>query len=344
MDPSPQNPQPTEPTNGTPPAEQAPSAEQTLPEDALGKTNEQLGEETAAQQTDTPPELPPQKPKGFKALLKRMNVYLLAFGLLVIIGGAVATVSYLNSKKAPKAAEIATQELTENALKSLANSDATIGNAAQTLTVQGNAVFNGQVLVRSNLSVAGNIQLGGTLLAPSLTVSGKTTLNDTQISSLQVAQNTAIQGTTTVKDLNVAGAGTFAGPITAAQITVTKLILSGNAVLQVPNHISFTGPTPSRASIDQAALGSGGTASINGSDTAGTININSGGGPGAGCFIRLAFNQNFSNPPHVLVSPVNSAAGSLDYYVTRNNSGFSLCSNNAPAANQGFSFDYFVTN
>lgn len=345
MDQSQPKPEQEQPSAEQQPTEQPSSTAQTAPEDALGKTNEELSEEAAAQAAANPepaPEEPLKKQSAFKKLWKRVDIYLLGFGLVIIIGGVVATVSYLNSKKEPKAAEIATQELTQDALKNLANSDATIGNSAQTLTVQGNAVFNGQVLVRSNLNVASNIQLGGSLLAPSLTVAGKSTLTDTQTNTLQVAQNTTIQGTTTLKDLNVAGTSTFGGAITASQITVTRLIISGNGSVQVPGHLAFTGPSPNRASIDQAALGGGGTASVSGSDVSGTININSGNGPAAGCFIRIAFAQNYSTSPRVLVSPINSAAGSLDFYVTRTNTGFSLCSNNAPAANQSFAFDFFV--
>jgi cytoskeletal protein CcmA (bactofilin family) len=327
-----------------------PAAPQAVPEDALEKTNEELGDvvdATGAIGGDKPVDgdgKPPKKPNALKAFFKKVNVYLLLFVLIIVIAGATSMVSYLNSKKAPKEASVASQQLTSDALKKLASSDTTIGNAAQTLTVQGNAIFSGQVLVRSDLSVAGNIQLGGSLQAPSLTVSGKTNLADTQINSLQVAQNVSIQGSTTVKDLNVAGTASFSGPVTASQITVTKLIISGNGSLQVPNHISFTGASPGRSSIGQAALGAGGTASINGSDTSGSININSGSGPAPGCFISLTFNQSFTNTPHVLISPINAGAGSLDYYATKTTTGFSVCTNNAAPGNQVFAFDYFVTN
>src|SRR5690606_2579650 len=120
------------------------------------------------------------------------------------------------------------------------------------------------------------LQTGGSLETPNLTVSGDTNLGKTQINSLQVAQNTAIQGSTTVRDLNVTGTSSFSGAITASKITVSQLILSGNAILQIPNHISFTGPSPSRSYIGSGILGSGGTVSVNGSDTSGTINLNSG--------------------------------------------------------------------
>lgn len=337
-------------TTAAPDATQAqPSPDQSVPQDALEKTNEEINEDiidaTATAGSAAPgtsEDKPVKKPSGIKVFFRKVNVYLLGFGLIVVVVGAVSIVSFLNSKKVPPEVAIASQQLNQEALKKLANADTTIGSAAQTLTVQGNAIFSGQVLVRSDLNVAGNIQLGGSLQAPSLTVSGKTNLAETQINSLQVAQNTSVQGTTTLSDLNVSGAASFNAPITASQITVTRLILSGNASLTVPNHIGFPGASPGRT-ISQASLGAGGTVSVNGSDTAGTVNISSGAAPAAGCFINLTFNVPYSNTPRVIVSPFGSGAGSLQYYVTKSATGFSICSNSAAPANQVFGFDYFVT-
>lgn len=322
---------------------------QTIPEDALEKTTEELGDDVI-DATGTAGDLkkeddkPIKEPNALKKFFKRFNVYLLGFVLITILAGASFIVSFLNSQKAPKDATIATQKLTQDALKKLANSDATIGNSAQTLTVQGNAIFSGQVLVKGDFSAAGNIQAGGTLQAPNLTVSGKSNLADTQINSLQVATNTLVQGTTTLKDLNVSGVSTFNGPVTIGQLTVSKIIVAGSGSLEIPNHISFTGASPTRGSTSQSVVGAGGTATVNGSDTTGTISINTGAGPGAGCFVSLTFNQRFTNPPHVLISPINAAAGKLQYYATKSQTGFSVCTINAPDANAVFQFDYFVTN
>jgi cytoskeletal protein CcmA (bactofilin family) len=279
-----------------------------------------------------------------KGLLKKFNVYLLLFIFILIIGGVVSIASYLNSKKPISLPELANQQLTPDTLKQLANSDATVGDTGQTLTVQGNAVFAGQVLVRSNLNVAGTIQLGGALTAPSLTVSGTSNLNDTQINNLQVAGTSTLQGSLTLqKDLNVAGATSLNGPVVASQITVTKLILSGNAELQVPNHIAFTGATPGRT-VNQPLLGNGGSASINGSDTTGTISVNSGSsGTQAGCFMTVTFNTPYATTPHVLVSPIGAGAGQMQYYVTRDTKSFSLCTANPAPTGQAFGFDYFIT-
>ena len=290
-----------------------------------------------------------KKISPIKKFFKRFNIYLLGFIFVLVIAGAVTVVSYLNSKKAPEAPSITTQELSEDTIKQLANSDVTVGGSGQTLTVQGNAIFGGSVLMTSDLGVAGTLiansaKIGTDLNTASLTVSTKASLADTQINRLQVATTTVMQGDLTLQNgLNVAGPSAFSGPVTIGQLTVNKLIMSGNASLQIPNHIAFPGATPGR-SINPGVLGAGGSATISGSDTSGTVSINSGNNPTAGCYLSATFVQKFTSTPHVLISPVNAAAGNLNYYVTRDVNGFSVCSNNAAAGNQVFAFDYFVTN
>lgn len=323
-----------------------PETTQSAPQDALGKTNEELHEE-AVNNTGSidggsaPGDQPVKKPGGFKAFMHKVDIYLLGFLLIVVLVAATGVVSYLNSKKVPKTAATASQPLTQDALKQLANSSATVGNATQTLTVQGNTILAGQVLAQRDLSVAGNLRLGGNIDTSALTVSGKTNLADAQINSLQVASTTALTGATTTGALTVAGVASFSAPVTASQITVTSLILSGNALLQIPNHLAFTGPPPGR-SISAGVLGAGGSASINGSDTSGTVNINSGNNPTVGCFVDITFNQAFKTVPRIIVSPFGAAAGVTEFYVKKSLTGFSICGNAAAPANQVFGFDYFI--
>lgn len=330
------------------PNEEASVSSQQDSADALSRTPEELEEERtekAAADTDLSGldgELPEKKISPIKKIFRKVNVYLLIFIIILVVVGIFTYVSYLNSQKPPETATIDSQSLTNDALKQLANTDASVGNASQTLTIQGSAVIAGQTLMRGNLNVAGNFQVGGSVQAPTITISGATNLGATQANSLQVATNTALQGATTMRDVTVAGAASFGGTVTASQITVTRLILSGNATLEVPNHISFTGSTPGRVA-NNGVLGNGGTSSVSGSDTAGTINVSSGNNPTAGCFIRINFAQTFPRTPHVIVSPVGSAAGQMQFYTDRNTGGFSVCSANTPVANQTFAFDYFVT-
>ncbi len=291
-----------------------------------------------------PPPAQPAKKGGIKALIRKVDIYFLGFLLLLVVGGAFALINYLNSKKAPPAPNAVSQNLTTDELKQLANSNASVGASGQTVTIQGNAIFSGEVLVQKDLAVAGGIKLGGQLQAQNFTATGTVSLASTQIQSLQVAQNSTLQGDVTIQhNLNVGGVSTFSGPITATQLTVTSLIMSGNAVLQIPNHLAFTGPSPGRAAGNTGAAGQGGSASIDGSDTNGTINVNTGANTQPGCFISITFNKPFTKTPHVIVSPVNSGAGQTQYYVTRTTTGMSLCTVNAAPTHSVFAYDYFVT-
>lgn len=323
-----------------------PTSEQDAPVDALSRTPDDLEDEAKKTKQDSGKagdKTAAKKVSPLKRFIKKVNIYLLLFFLLIVVAGAVAIVSYLNSQQSPTDPAVANQSLNEDTLKQLANTDATVGDASQTLTIQGSAVIAGQTLMRGNLNVAGNVQTGGSIRSPKLTISGSSNLNDTQMTELQVEGDTAIQGSATLGSLDVSGSSSFGGAIRAPQLTVSKLILSGNASLEVPNHISFPGPTPSR-SINSAVLGSGGSMSINGSDTSGTININTGNSPQAGCFARITFRQTFTNRPHVIVSPVGNAAGRTQYYIDRDQSGFSICTSAPAPSNKTFAFDYFVTN
>lgn len=333
MDPEKEN--STETTPSTTPEPQAPA-------DALSRTPDDLEQEQVASAQPTTNEEPVKKVSPFKQFLRKANVYFLLFLLLIVIATVVAVVTYLNSQKVTPEPTLASQNLTQESLKQLANTDASVGDASQTLTIQGSAVIAGQTLMRGNLNVAGNLQTGGSIQGPKLTISGDSSLGSTQINSLQVAQNTAIQGNTTLRDLSVSGSSTFSGAVTASQITTSRLILSGNASLQVPNHISFTGPTPNR-SVNSGVLGGGGSASISGSDTTGTVNIRTGNNPSAGCMVRVSFRQAYASEPRVLISPIGNGAGRTSYYVDRDRSGFSICTSAPAPGNQNFAFDYFIT-
>lgn len=320
------------------------SQEQSVPTDALSRTPEELSQEHIAKDPSKDEiEKQVKKLSPIKRLFKKVNIYFLIFILLAVIGAIITIVTYINSQKVPPEPSIATQELDEDALKQLANTNATVGDAAQTLAIQGNAVIAGQTLLRSDLNVASNLQTGGSIQGPSITISGSANLGATQVSSLQVANNVAIQGSTTMRDLSVSGTSSFSGAITASQITVSRLILSGNGALQIPNHISFIGSTPTR-NINASVLGSGGSASVNGSDTAGTVNINTGNSPSAGCMIRINFQRAYSAKPRVIISPSSAGAGRTQYYVERTPENFNICSINVPPANEVLVFDYFITN
>lgn len=289
--------------------------------------------------SDLQPE-PPKKQSGIKAFTQRFNIYLLLFVFILAIAGIIIVVAYFQSKKASTTSTIKTQDLTQAALEQVANSDATVGNSQQILNVQSSAVFAGKVLVREGLEVAGNLQIGGTVAVNNLTVSGSSQFGQVQINKdLAVAGDSGFQGSVTVaKSLQVNGGGNFAGPVTAPQITTSVLQINGDLVFT--KHLVAGGPTPGRSS--GSALGSGGSVSISGSDTAGTVSINTGGSPPAGCFVTVNFTSRYNSIPHILLTPVGSSGGSIDYYVNRTTSSFSICDSTSPPAGSSFGFDYFV--
>lgn len=283
---------------------------------------------------------PPAKKGGLKQLWHRFNIYLLLFGLILLIGLVIISIAYFQSKKASTTTALKTQDLTQAALQQVANSDATVGNSQQILNVVSSAVFAGKVLIRESLEVAGGLQVGGTVAVNDLTVSGTSQLSQTQISkNLSVSGDTALQGSLTIaKSLQVNGGGTFSGPVSAPQITTSNFQLNGDLILT--HHIAAGGATPGRSY--GPALGNGGTASVSGSDTGGSVSINTGSSPSAGCLVTVNFSAKYNSTPHVLITPVGSSAGGLAYYVNRNTASFSICLSAAAPAGTSFGFDYFV--
>jgi cytoskeletal protein CcmA (bactofilin family) len=280
-----------------------------------------------------------QQGSFMQRLIKKVNIYLLLFVFLLAIAGGIILITFLNSKKQEKNT-IQTQSLSQDTLKQLATSDVTVGQPKQILSVQSNAVFAGKVLVRDSLEVAGAIQVGGSLSVPGITVSGNSIFEQLQVNKgLNVAGDTSIQGQLAVqKGLSVAGGATFGGTISAPAITVNTLQMNGS--LTLTRHIIIGGSTPDRD--NGPALGGGGTVALSGSDTAGSININTGTGPVAGCFITVNFTQKYNATPNVITTPIGSNAALLGYYVNRSASSFSVCAVNNPPANASFGFDYFI--
>lgn len=288
----------------------------------------------------SPVTLPSARKKSFKQRIQVGNLYLLIFGLILAVAAAIVTVAYFQGQKQDKATTVGSQSLNQKALDQLASANTTIGDPKQVLAIQSNAVFNGKVLVRGSLEVAGGLQVGGTLSLQDVTISGTAIIDTVQINkNLAVGGDSAVSGTSSVqKSLQVNGGGTFGGPVAAPQITTSVLQLNGE--LTLTKHITAGGASPTRT--NGPALGNGGTSSVGGSDTAGSISINTGGGTSAGCYIAITFAQKYNSTPRVIISPIGADAGALSYYVTRTTAGFSVCSTAAAAAGATFAFDYFV--
>lgn len=266
-----------------------------------------------------------------------LNVYMLLFLLLLVVAGLAIFISYQSSKKEAAKTDIKVEKLSEKDLAAIQNSTTTVGDAKSVLNVESNAVFNGRVLIRDSLDVAGTIKVGGALALPGITVSGTSQFDEVKVNNMSISGNATVLGQLSVqKSLLVSGGATFGGPLAAPQLNIDNLQINKDLVLN--RHIAAGGVTPGL--VFGSALGAGGTASVNGSDTAGTLTVNTGGSPTAGCFATINFSQKFNSTPHIAVSPVGASAGSLNYYINRTSSSLSICTASAAPASSSFGFDY----
>jgi cytoskeletal protein CcmA (bactofilin family) len=264
------------------------------------------------------------------------NVYFALFAFLVVLAAAAVIILFTTGKNQQQTPVITGQDLTQKQLKHLSQNSVSVGNPDQVLKVGSSAIFSGQVLMQKDLDVAGQLK-AGRLKLNNLSVSGTGKFGSLKTGRLDVSGNNNVKGSLNVgKSLNVAGSSQFGGSLSASRIATKSLSLDGD--LALTHHIEAGGTTPHHSSGN--ALGSGGTSSLSGSDTAGIINVNTGGSPHAGCFINVKFASAFHATPAVVVTPVGSAAGSLDFYVKRSSSGFSVCTDNAAPGGRSFSFDY----
>jgi len=302
-------------------------------------------EATEAQSTGTTQSA--KKSDGALGILKsfasKLNIYLLLFLFIVIIGLIVFFVVY-NASQEPDTVPLVTQELTQEALDDLIGSDAVVGDPKQILTVESSAVFTGKVLIRDGLDVAGPIKVGGSLSLPGITVSGNSAFDDVTINTLIIAGDATVVGQLSVLEgLSVTGPVTFSGTFSAASFAIQTLQVDGDITLN--RHIDAGGPTPSVSSA--AAVGSGGTVTISGTDTAGTVSINVGSGAASGVLANITFSNEFSGNSHVVITPVATqgspvvATDTTFYLSTRTTSGFSIATS-AALPPGSIAFDYIV--
>ena len=302
-----------------------------------------LESDTSQQLNNQPPVMMPQKQAGtikkvVASITQKTSIYLPIFFVL-LVGLVVLTVIDLN-RTISSQNKLATQSLSSSTLNHIASSNEVVGSSNQVLTVQSSSVFNGQVLMRNDLQVAGKLQVGGSLSLTGIVVSGNSVFDTVQVNkNFTVGGNMSVQGNTTMQgSLSTNGGATFGGALSAPQITTSSLQINGN--LNLNHHITAGGPIPNQST--SAATGSGGTSSVNGSDSSGTVKINTGNGTYAGCYITVTFVTPFNSTPHVLLTPIGSSSASLSYYVNRSTNNFSVCSNNSPAPGQTYVYDYFI--
>ncbi len=267
------------------------------------------------------------------------------FVFLMVVGGVGGYYFAQSRKPAPTATKTTISTLTPEELAKLTEVGSNLGNSGQTLNIGANALFRGTANVTGDLTIGGKLNANGPVTLSQLNITGTTAATGLNVgSNLNVTGNTTLQqslsvgGLTTLGGgLNVGGAASF-NSINATTLSVSNINISGPLRI---SHLSTQGPTPTF--VTSTNLGGGGTGSISGNDTAGTVNFNTGGGTAAGVLGTITFRAGYSGTPHVLLSPISGAAASTPVYVTRTTGGFQVRTDSAPPAGAILSFDYFVT-
>jgi cytoskeletal protein CcmA (bactofilin family) len=279
-----------------------------------------------------------------KDMVSHLNVYLLLF-ILIIVAGLIIFYVVFNSSQKAEVGIPESQELTQEAIDDLVGSDAKVGDPKQLLTVESDSVFTGKVLIREGLDVAGPIKVGGSLSLPGITVSGQSAFDEVTINTLAIAGDATVQGQLSVQDgLTVSGPVTFSGTFSAAAFAIESLQVNQN--LNINRHIDAGGSTP--GIVGGSAVGSGGTVTISGTDTAGTITINVGSGSGAGVIATVNFSNAFGGTPHVVITPVATqgsptiSANQAFYLSNRTTTSFSVAYVGTSLSPGSISFDYIV--
>jgi hypothetical protein len=303
----------------------------------------------------TPPGTPaPQAPKldkrAWSAISRRAAAQGKVVGLLVAIligggaGGYAIDHYYLHpAKPATTAKSPVVTTLSPEDIAKLSQIGTSLGNSSQVLTIGANSVFQGNVQIASDLTLNGKLNANGAVSFPTLTISGQSTF-----ATVTVAQNLQVGGATTLQNglnvtnfaningtLNVNGA-TSLGSTTISALTVRNISIAGPLTI---GHVLSTGPNPTAVAGN---VGGGGTISISGNDTTGTININTGSGPGSGVLISVTFKAAFGSPVHVLLTALDASGAGLPAYVSPSTNGFSINADSGVAAGTTYSYSYFV--
>ena len=108
--------------------------------DASGSHREHHGSNPFGKPSE-PDDAPPRL-SFIQRVRRRLNIYSLAFILIILIAVAIALVTYEQSRRAASN-QVKTQGISQSTLEQLANSDATVGSNQTVLNVKSSAIFAG---------------------------------------------------------------------------------------------------------------------------------------------------------------------------------------------------------
>lgn len=294
----------------------------------------------------------PKRRIAYRPNHKATFIGLVVVGLILGANAVILSFVMRNQATAEDSAVKNGVTLSSETLNQLGVSRNPVGNAETELIVGPNSKFGGKVTMSSDLNVGGQLILNSKLNASDAALA-KLQAGDTQLQSLNVNGDGTVSTLNLRKDLQVAGTTRLQGQLTVNQLTTINnnmnvagnLSVGGNlsvrnfqvANLTVAGHLISSGSTPGVSAGGGA--GSGGTATVSGNDTSGTIAVNIGVGGGNGLLATITFNTKYDSTPHINVTPVGRSVPGL--YVNRTSAGFTISADGSLGAG-GYAFDYIV--
>jgi hypothetical protein len=274
----------------------------------------------------------------------------------ILAANGIALMFLLKGQEAAKKPDAGAVTISSDTLNKLGVSKDNAATDGVTLKINPATNFGSNVTIAQNLAVGGQLNLNGRFTAPDAAFA-KLQGGDTQLDKLNVNGDATISTLNLRKDLNVAGITTLQGQVKVSQLmtinnnlNVSGTLSVGGAIsvrtLQVSNlqttgnltfggHIITSGSQPNITAGN--ALGSGGTVSVSGNDTSGSVGAGVGVGSIAGTIATITFRTGFSKIPNIIVSVNGHSVPGM--YIVKSASGFSIITPNAlsPGA-YGFDF------
>ncbi len=283
--------------------------------------------------------------------------------VILILGVNVAVIAFIIKGQDKKIQQAQGQvTISQAALNKIGVNQNPVGDSGIVLTVNPNAIFNG------DLQVAGNVSVGGVLnLNKALTVSNanitQLQAGNTSLQQLNVNGNGTVSNLNVRSQLTVTGTSNFQGPTTLSQLLTVQggENISGNLAvggtlavgslhtsslvsdygLTFGGHVITQGSAPGVSPGNSSCIGQNGTVSISGNDAAGTVDVNVGAGSscnGGATVAYVAFRSGYSNIPKVVVTAVGPGADNV--YVDPSTGGFDIGVSSITQG--GHEFDYIV--
>lgn len=277
----------------------------------------------------TPPSASSNDPGKRKSTVSRKTLIKVVGSLLVFIFILFLASSFFVKRevekiKQPVPVTINTQSLDNGTLNKLTVQAGPENQTTQQLTIEPETLFKSSVEVQGSLKAQGDLEVGGNLnVRGTTTLQGAVGIN----SNLAVRGSLSVGGTLTAPSLNIGNLG------------ATNINASGS--LSFGGHLIPSGSVPS---AKPSLAASGGTVTISGNDTAGTVTITIGGGAVQTSEMAIiTFATRFTTTPKVQLTPINAAASALNYYATRNAGFFTIETSTVPSNGAQYVFDYLVT-